>query len=65
LRNLKYAVFVCTVLAVVVTPTPDFGNMVLLAGPMIVRYCLGIVIAWAFGDRKRSGQRAAGTGSVR
>jgi sec-independent protein translocase protein TatC len=52
LRNLKYAVFVCTVLAAVVTPTPDFGNMLIIAGPMIVLYCLGIVIAWLFGKRR-------------
>jgi sec-independent protein translocase protein TatC len=52
LKNLKYAVFFCTVLAAIVTPTPDFGNMLLIAGPMVVLYCLGIGIAWLFGKRR-------------
>ena len=47
--QLKYAVFVCVVLAAILTPTTDPGNMLLLAGPMIVLYCVGIVVAWVFG----------------
>jgi sec-independent protein translocase protein TatC len=46
--KLKYAVFVCVVLAAILTPTTDPGNMLLLAGPMIVLYCVGIVVAWIF-----------------
>jgi Sec-independent protein secretion pathway component TatC len=30
----------------------DFANMLILAGPMFALYCVGIVVAWAFG-RKR------------
>jgi sec-independent protein translocase protein TatC len=47
--KLKYAVFVCVVLSAILTPTTDPGNMLLLAGPMIVLYCAGIVVAWIFG----------------
>ena len=47
--RLKYAVFVCVVLAAILTPTTDPGNMLLLAGPMIALYCVGIVVAWMFG----------------
>ena len=31
------------------TPTTDFGNMLIIAGPMIVLYAVAIVIAWLFG----------------
>jgi sec-independent protein translocase protein TatC len=47
--KLKYAVLVCVVLAAILTPTTDPGNMLLLAGPMIMLYCVGIVVAWIFG----------------
>lgn len=33
------------VVAAVVTPTTDFGNMLVIAGPMIVLYAVGIVVA--------------------
>ena len=46
LRNLKYAVVGATVVAAVITPTPDVGNMMVIAAPMLVLYCVGIVVAW-------------------
>lgn len=49
LAKLKYAAFSCVVIAAVLTPTTDPGNMLLLAGPMIALYGIGIVVAWAFG----------------
>jgi sec-independent protein translocase protein TatC len=48
-RKLKYAVFGCVVLAAVITPTTDPANMFVIAGPMVVLYGLGIVVAWIFG----------------
>jgi sec-independent protein translocase protein TatC len=51
--KLKYAVFACVVLAAILTPTTDPGNMLVLAGPMIVLYCVGIVVAWLFGRPRR------------
>lgn len=47
LRNLKYAVVGSTVVAAVITPTPDVGNMMVIAAPMLALYCIGIVVAWA------------------
>jgi len=47
--KLKYAAFMCVVIAAVLTPTTDPGNMLLLAGPMLALYCAGIVVAWLFG----------------
>jgi sec-independent protein translocase protein TatC len=49
LAKLKYAVFLCVVAAAVLTPTTDPGNMLVIAGPMVALYVLGIGIAWLFG----------------
>ncbi len=54
LVNLKYAIFAASVIAAVITPTTDPGNMLIIAGPMVALYVIGIPIAWAFG-RKRTG----------
>jgi sec-independent protein translocase protein TatC len=54
--KLKYAVFACVIAAAVLTPTTDPGNMLVLAGPMIVLYCVGIVVAWIFGRPRESGE---------
>ena len=54
LRHLKYAVFGCIVIAAVITPTGDPGNMLIIAAPMVLLYCAGIVIAWIFGRRRRT-----------
>jgi sec-independent protein translocase protein TatC len=52
LRNLKYALFGCVVVAAVITPTPDFANMLIIAGPMFTLYCVGILVAFVFGRRR-------------
>jgi sec-independent protein translocase protein TatC len=51
-RYFKHAVVGCLVVAAVITPTPDFANMLLIAGPMIVLYAAGIAVAWIFGKRR-------------
>ena len=54
LRHLKYAVLGCLMTAAVITPTGDPGNMLVIAAPMVLLYCVGIVIAWVFGRRRRT-----------
>jgi sec-independent protein translocase protein TatC len=54
LRHAKYAVLGSVIVAAIVTPTSDPWNMLLIAGPMIVLYGVGIVIAWVFGRRRTS-----------
>jgi sec-independent protein translocase protein TatC len=54
LRFFKHAVLASTVVAAVITPTTDFGNMLIIAGPMIALYGVGIGIAWIFGKRRMS-----------
>jgi sec-independent protein translocase protein TatC len=53
LRHFKHALLGCIVIAAVVTPTTDFANMLVVAGPMVLLYCVGIGVAAVFG-RKRS-----------
>jgi sec-independent protein translocase protein TatC len=45
----RHAALLCVVIAAVITPTTDFGNMLIIAGPMIALYIVGIGIAWLFG----------------
>lgn len=52
-RYFRHAVLGCLLVAAVVTPTTDFGNMLIIAGPMIVLYAAGIAIAWLFGRHRR------------
>ena len=52
LRHFKEALLGCVIVAAVITPTTDFGNMLVIAGPMIVLYGVGIGVAWVFGRRR-------------
>jgi sec-independent protein translocase protein TatC len=51
-RYFKHAVLGSVIVAAVITPTTDFANMLIIAGPMIVLYAVGIVVAWVFGRRR-------------
>lgn len=53
-RQLKYAVFASVVIAAVITPTGDPGNMLIIAAPMIGLYIVGIAVAWVFGRRRQT-----------
>jgi sec-independent protein translocase protein TatC len=53
IRYFRHAVLACLVVAAIVTPTTDFGNMLIIAGPMIVLYGAGIAVAWLFGRHRR------------
>lgn len=50
-RNRKYAVLGAFIAAAALTPTPDAFNQMLMAGPLIVLYEVGIVSARIFGRR--------------
>ena len=52
-RKLKYAVFASVVIAAVITPTGDPGNMLIIAAPMLALYVVGIGVAWIFGRRRQ------------
>jgi sec-independent protein translocase protein TatC len=53
LRNAKYAVLGSVVVAAIITPTSDPWNMLLIAGPMMLLYGVGIAIAWTFGRTRQ------------
>ena len=53
LNKFKYAVFGCVVVAAIITPTADIGNLLVIAGPMVLLYGVGIVIAWLFGKPRQ------------
>ncbi|MDP6582576.1 MAG: hypothetical protein QF681_18135, partial [Vicinamibacterales bacterium] len=44
-------------IAAIITPTADVGNLLIIAGPMVLLYGVGIVIAWLFG-RPRQAEEA-------
>jgi len=52
-RHLKYAVLINFVVAAVITPGGDPLAQALIAGPMCLLYLLSILIAWAFGKRRK------------
>ena len=51
-RYFKHAVLGSVIVAAVITPTTDFANMLVIAGPMIALYVVGIGVAWVFGRRR-------------
>ena len=55
-RNFKYAVLLIFVFAAVITPDGNPVTQVMVGGPMVVLYILGIAAAWLFGKSKKSDQ---------
>lgn len=53
-RHFRHAVLISIVTAAVLTPTTDFGNMLVLAGPMVVLNAVGIIVAWLFGRNREA-----------
>ena len=54
LRNLKYAVLIAFIVAAVITPTADIPNMMIMAGPMILLYLVGVIVSFVFGKKRRT-----------
>jgi sec-independent protein translocase protein TatC len=51
-KQWKYATLIITVVAAVVTPTPDVPTMLAVAAPMFVLYGVSIGVAWFFRRRE-------------
>jgi sec-independent protein translocase protein TatC len=45
MRNFKYAILIIAVLAAIITPTVDPMNMMLVMGPLVILYLLGVLLA--------------------
>jgi len=56
-RGTPYAVVAMFILGALLTP-PDFVSQVLLAGPMIVLYLVGVGVAWFFDPQRRAAKQA-------
>jgi sec-independent protein translocase protein TatC len=60
LRNFRYALLVITIVAAVVTPTPDATTMLLFMAPMVALYFVGVFVSYAVVRRKRAQALAQG-----
>lgn len=60
-KNRKYAVLGAFVTSAVLTPTPDAFNQMLMAGPLILLYEIGIISARIFARRPKPGSVAGET----
>jgi sec-independent protein translocase protein TatC len=52
LSGLKYAILLAFVIGAILTP-PDVVSQILLAGPLIVLYLLGVAVAFVFTGRRK------------
>jgi Sec-independent protein secretion pathway component TatC len=57
IRYLKHAVLGCIALAAVITPTTEVANMLVIAGPMLLLYSLGIASPGQLVSRARLKRR--------
>ncbi len=51
-KQRRYAILLAFICAAILTPTPDIFNQVLMAGPIILLYELGILSARLFSKKK-------------
>jgi sec-independent protein translocase protein TatC len=63
-RNFRYAVLIISVVAAIVTPTPDALTMLVFMAPMVGLYLLSILVAAVVVRRKRRAEAAAGQGAA-
>ena len=54
-RNFRYAILVITILAAIVTPTPDATTMVIFMGVMTLLYVLGIGVSYLVVQKEAAG----------
>jgi sec-independent protein translocase protein TatC len=62
-RNFRYAILVITILAAIVTPTPDATTMVIFMGVMTLLYVVGIGVSYLVVRKRRRAELAAGEGT--
>lgn len=57
-KNLRYAILIITVIAAIVTPTPDATTMLVFMSPMIGLYFIGIGVSYMVFRRKQKREMA-------
>jgi sec-independent protein translocase protein TatC len=60
LRNFRYAMLIITIVAAVVTPTPDATTMLIFMAPMVLLYFIGVFVSYMVLRKKRARNLAAG-----
>lgn len=50
-KNRKYAVLIIFTVTAVLTPGPDVISQLIMAGPLMILYEIGIIGAWVFGKK--------------
>jgi sec-independent protein translocase protein TatC len=60
MRNFRYAMLIITVVAAIVTPTPDATTMLIFMAPMIALYFIGVIVSYVVVRRKRTQTLASG-----
>ena len=61
LKNFRYAMLLITVLAAIVTPTPDATTMLVFMLPMVVLYFVSVLVSYFVVRRKKAASAEAGT----
>jgi sec-independent protein translocase protein TatC len=46
MRNSRYAILIITIIAAIVTPTPDVFNLMLFTVPMCILYFMGVFASY-------------------
>jgi len=54
LKNFRYAMLCITILAAIVTPTPDATTMLIFMAPMVGLYLVGVLVSYVVVRRKRA-----------
>jgi sec-independent protein translocase protein TatC len=57
-KNLRYAILIITVIAAIVTPTPDATTMLIFMTPMVGLYFLGIAVSYMVFRKKKQREMA-------
>jgi sec-independent protein translocase protein TatC len=63
LKNFRYAVLIITLLAAIITPTPDATTMLVFMAPMFLLYFLGIGVSYLVVRKKRRARALADQGA--
>ena len=62
-RNFRYAILIISIVAAIITPTPDALTMIVFMAPMIALYAVGIGVAAVVVRRKRRADTVARQGA--
>jgi sec-independent protein translocase protein TatC len=64
IKNFRYALVIITIVAAVVTPSPDATTMLIFMAPMILLYFVGVWVSYLVLRRKRAEEKAAASGGA-